>query len=112
MRASQSVSHLVIALSLVTAAVSPMHRAIAQNTTPYPTETVKGFTETCATQGTTKGAPAEAMRQICVCTIEAFQKTYTFDQFAKIDSDLGAGKPAPVEMNQIVQDCVKQVASK
>lgn len=112
MCASQAISRFVITLGLVTAAISPTHRAIAQNTAPYPAETVKGFTETCASQGTSKGIPAEAMREICACTIEAFQATYTFDEFAKIDSDLGAGKPAPVEMSQIVRDCVKQVASK
>lgn len=109
MRASQSVFRLVMAL-LVTAAISP--KAIAQTKNPYPAETVEGFTKTCADQGSDKGVPAEAMRQICACTIEAFQETYTFDQFAKIDRDLGAGKPAPVEMNQIVRECVKQVASK
>jgi hypothetical protein len=112
MRASQSLSRLVIALGLMTASFAPMHKANAENATPYPAETITAFTNTCTNEGSGKGIPAEVMQQICACSIEALQEQYTFEQFAKIDADLGAGKPAPAEMDAIVQSCVKQSVSK
>jgi hypothetical protein len=105
------ISHSILALSLMTVALAPLS-ATAQNTKPYPTETIEGFTNSCTSQGSSKGVPTETMRQICTCSIEALQQTYTYEQFAKIDTDLGAGKPAPAEMNTIVEDCVKEVVSK
>lgn len=112
MRASQSLSRFVIALGLMTASFAPMHKANAENSTAYPAETVAAFTSTCTEQGSSKGIPAEVMQQICACSIEALQEQYTFEQFAKIDADLGAGKPAPAEMDMIVQGCVKEFISK
>ncbi|MCU0551197.1 MAG: hypothetical protein MUC48_17765, partial [Leptolyngbya sp. Prado105] len=81
MRVSQSLSRLIVALGLMTAAFAPMHKANAEEPNPYPAETIAGFTNTCTEQGSSKDIPAEVMQQICSCSIDAFQKTYTYEQF-------------------------------
>lgn len=106
MHASQLLSRFVIMFGLGAVAIAPTHPAIALNSTPYPDETIESFTQTCVTQGSGAGVPVEVMRQICTCTIDGLQQQYTYAEFAKIDRDLGAGKPAPEQMNQIVKQCV------
>ncbi|MBD2081432.1 hypothetical protein [Leptolyngbya sp. FACHB-17] len=87
-------------------------KAIAQNTTPYPAEAVEVFTKTCVEQGDSKTISSEAMRQICTCSIEELQKTYSFEQFTQIGNSIGQGKAAPEELNSIVQACVAEVMKK
>lgn len=87
-------------------------KAIAQNTTPYPAEAVEVFTKTCVEQGDSKTISSEAMRQICSCSIEGLQKIYSFEQFTQIGNNIGQGKPAPTELNSIVQACVLQEMQK
>ncbi|MBD1842882.1 hypothetical protein H6F89_05545 [Cyanobacteria bacterium FACHB-63] len=87
-------------------------KAIAQNTTPYPAEAVEVFTTTCVEQGDSKTISSEKMRQICTCSIEGLQKIYSFEQFTQIGNSIGQGKPAPTELNSIVQACVVQEMQK
>lgn len=105
-------STLLGLLTLGGSLVLPPSKAIAQNTTPYPAEAVEVFTKTCVEQGDSKTISPEAMQQICTCSIEEIQQTYSFEQFTEIGTGLGQGKAAPAELNSIVQACVAEVIKK
>ncbi|MBW4439624.1 MAG: hypothetical protein KME10_00030 [Plectolyngbya sp. WJT66-NPBG17] len=90
----------------------PAHKAIAENTTPYPAEAVDIFTKTCVAQGDSKKVPTEVMEQICTCNIREIEKTYSFEEFTTIGTDLGEGKPAPAGFKEMVEGCVAEVLKK
>jgi len=105
---SASLGFLTLAGSL--AALSP--KAIAQNTVSYPAEAVDIFTKTCVAQGDPKKVPPEVMQAICACNIREIQKTYTLEEFIKIGTNLGQGKPASPEIQSMVEGCVVEVLNK
>ncbi len=110
-----AISRCVASLGFVTVfsslALVPAHKAIAENTKPYPAEAVKVFTNSCVAQGDGKKVSTQTMREICTCNIREIQKTYTFEEFTKIGEGLGEGKPAPEGLNALVTDCVTEVLS-
>jgi hypothetical protein len=103
----------IAALSFLTVSnIALIPAAIAQNTALYPAEAVKIFTDTCVEQGDGKIISTQAMREICTCNIREIQQTYTFEEFTRIGAGLGQGKPAPAQVNSIVENCVMEVLNK
>ena len=108
-----SVSHFIAPLSFLAIAIVPLSaRATSITPVPYPDEAVKTFTDTCVAQGDGKKVSNQTMREICTCNIREIQALYTFEEFTKIGVGLGEGKPAPPELNSIVEGCVTEVLKK
>lgn len=106
---SASLGFLTLSTSL---AFAPTHKAMAENTTPYPTEAVNVFTKTCVSQGDPSKVPTQVMQEICTCNIREIQKTYSFEEFTTIGTELGEGKPAPAGFKEMVEGCVAEVLKK
>jgi hypothetical protein len=85
----------------------------AQAKYPYPEEMVTTYIEECSSAGAGK-VPANIMRDICTCTIEEFQNTYSLTEFRRIGEAIekGRAKEIPPEMGKITETCVQDVLQK
>lgn len=104
-------SRWMILLSCLTMTVAI--EANAQQPSPtnsYPPELVESFVNTCSAEGGQE-VPLATMRQICTCGIDEIQNQYTLAEFQKIDADLGAGKPMPTEMTEMIRGCVQKAVN-
>jgi hypothetical protein len=105
-------SRIMMVLGCLTIALAPtqVNSQQAQPKNTYPPALVEDFVKTCSSEGG-KEVPPAAMRQICACGIDEIQSQYTLEEFQKVDADLGAGKPLPTEMSDIISGCVQKTVS-
>jgi hypothetical protein len=74
----------------------------------YPANIVDTYLSACGSEGTDQ-IPQPVMQEICVCTIEAFQATYSLDEFRAIGQALSKQESVPDGMEQIMTDCAGKV---
>ncbi|NJN49855.1 MAG: hypothetical protein HC805_08950 [Alkalinema sp. RL_2_19] len=74
----------------------------------YPEAVVQTYVQACGSAATDR-VPQPVMREICLCTIEAFQDEFSLPEFRAIGQAIQAARDVPPAMNLIMSDCVQQV---
>lgn len=77
----------------------PILSASAQTQYSYPQDVVNQYIEDC-----TAGRGAQA-RQVCVCTINELQATYSFEDFQIFNQQVVRTNKLPIELSTIIKAC-------